>query len=165
MGFLLFLLFLFVSSTGVLQQRAEVVGAEPAVEVATGLRVLNVYGERSDATSDLKTVRVLVELSAGSLPHDLGRLVLRYAAYGESATYARGADASSMPFELAWIRGDGRADVMEAGDLVQISFDLPRPLATRTDVQLTLIPEVGAPASADLRTPATYGTDTVITLR
>ena len=38
-------------------------------------------------------------------------------------------------------------------------------LAPRTSVQMDLIPETGTPVQANFLTPATYGSDTVITLR
>lgn len=42
---------------------------------------------------------------------------------------------------------------------------VPGGFPPRTSVELALIPGTGAPLAADFRTPPTYGTDTVITLR
>src|SRR5438874_772748 len=39
---------------------------------------------------------------------------------------------------------------MTSGDLVQISFDTPAGLATRTAISMSLIPETGAPVAAIL---------------
>ncbi len=41
----------------------------------------------------------------------------------------------------------------------------PYRLATRTPVTLSLVPETGAPVSADFKTPSTYGSDLIISLR
>jgi archaellin len=37
-------------------------------------------------------------------------------------------------------------------------------IAPRASIHMTLVPETGTPVSADFTTPATYGSDTTITL-
>ena len=79
-------------------------------------------------------------------------------------------------FIALWLRPtpDGTNDygcagksVMEAGDLVELRFAIAtaRALGVRTDAMVTIIPETGSSVQADFTTPATYGSDTYITLR
>lgn len=141
-------------------------------EVSSNLKVVGVYGARNDTAGDLRDVKVNVELSAGALPMDFTKLVIRWSDGVDGRTYAYGeaplpdGAPPSMEFNATWIRGRGTSGVMQAGDLVQIHFNLAAGgLPPRTSVQMALIPEVGSPVTADFRTPATYGTDLVVTLR
>jgi hypothetical protein len=144
----------------------------PTYEAGSNLKVLNVYGVRGNATdASLWDCEVNTELSAGAVPMDLSKLIVRYADGNETRTYTHGAAAlataqgPSATFNATWIRGDGGATfVMQPGDLVQIHVN-GCSVAPRTSVSLQLIPETGSPVSADFKTPATYGTDTTITLR
>ncbi|MEA3201354.1 MAG: archaeal flagellin FlaB [Thermoplasmata archaeon] len=131
-------------------------------EVASNLRVVGVYGSRPDTTHDLDTIIVNLELSASAVPADLTKMIVRYGDGTNVATYAY---ASAPSFSATWIRGAGGDGVMRSGDLVELKLGLAHPLATRTPVQLSLIPETGSPLSADFKTPATYATDTTVMLR
>jgi flagellin FlaB len=153
-----------INTTGSLQQRAQSTGKEATQEVSSNLKVLNVYGQRANDTSppsgDINEINITATLSAGALPMDLTKLIIRFSDGSSAATFAYNDD-----YNADWIRGDGTNDVMQPGDLVQLHFETPSDLATRTTVQVSLIPETGSPVSADFKTPATYGDDTTITLR
>ena len=163
-----------INTTGTLQQRAQTTGKEATQEVSSNLKVVNVYGTRADAVSDLSTIDVSVQLSAGALPMDLQRLIIRYSdGTNAPVNYAweayDGTPSTNALFQTEWIRGDAAGtsgdSVMEAGDLVQLRFTLANALAERAGAAVTLIPEMGSAVSADFTTPATYGTHTSITLR
>jgi flagellin FlaB len=161
-----------INTTGTLQQRAQATGKEATQEVSSNLKVLNVYGIRADADSDVSELKVNVQLSAGALPMDLEQLVIRYSdGTNAPVNYKWALAESATEFDPTWIRANGAADgtagksVMEAGDLVELHFDLGSAVAERKDVQISLIPESGSPVSADFSTPATYGTATTVTLR
>ena len=162
-----------INTTGTLQQRAQSTGKEATSEVSSNLRVVNVYGTRPNTNVDLNTVKVYAELSAGATSVDLSQLIIHYSDGTNARNYGWNdtEDNTTTPplFELSCIRG-GCSDsdtVMKSGDLVEFLFTLPNPehIAPRTNVQLTLIPETGASVQADFKTPATYGTDTTVTLR
>ncbi len=150
-----------INTTGTLQQRAQSTGKEATQEVASNLKVTGVYGVRNDTSHDIYTVNTQVELSAGALPMDLTKLIIRYSDGANVYTYSYG----SPGFSTSWVRGTNNSGVMASGDLVQLSFNLGTLLAPRTSVQVVLIPETGTPVNADFKTPPTYGTDTTITLR
>jgi len=161
-----------INTTGSLQQRAQATGKEATQQVASNLKVSGIYGVRNSTSDDLWDLKVNVELSAGAVPMDMQKLIVRYStgtaatnyAYN-SAALADGA-ASNSAFHTTWIRGTGTNAVMQPGDLVEIHWNLiSTELATRTDVQVSLIPETGSSVQADFKTPSTYGTDTIITLR
>jgi hypothetical protein len=114
---------------------------------------------------------VNIESPARAEPLDVSRLVLRYTdaaqlrviAYGESPLAS--AAPSQDAFAATWIRGDGSGTMMEAGDLVEIHFNLAQEAHPRTAASLVLIPESAPNVDADFKTPATYSSDLVITLR
>jgi archaeal flagellin FlaB len=148
-----------INTTGTLQQRAQSTGKEATQEVSSNLKVLNIYGARN-ASTDIWKLQINVELSAGALPMDLTKLVIRYS------------DGTNTPENYIdvntakdWIRGDGANDVMVAGDLVELEIELADPVQPRTSIEVSLIPETGSPVQADFKTPSTYGSDAVITLR
>ncbi len=152
-----------INTTGTLQQRAQSTGKEATQEVASNLKVAGVYGVRNDTSHDIWTVKSQVELSAGALPMDLTKLIIRYSDGSTVNTYAYGGPSGFSP---TWVRGTNNSGVMASGDLVELSFNLiSTTLPTRTSVQVVLIPETGSPVNADFKTPSTYGTDTTITLR
>lgn len=172
MWWLLVLVGLLVHTDAPLEQRAQTMGKEATVEVASHLKIVGIYGQRHDAQSDLHLLKINVELAAGAPPLDMSKLVVRYS----DGTTTRNYPWSDAPideetrerpewFAATWIRGDGTLAVMEAGDLLEIRFVLPQDLAERTDVRIDLIPETGAPVPADFRTPPTYSTELIVTLR
>ncbi len=150
-----------INTTGTLQQRAQSTGKEATQEVASNLKVTGVYGVRNSTSVDVYTIKTQTELSAGALPMDLTKLIIRYSDGTNVYTYSYGAPG----FSTSWIRGTNNSGVMTSGDLVELSFNLGTLVPPRTPVQVTLVPETGSPVSADFKTPSTYGTDTTVTLR
>ena len=162
-----------INTTGSLQQRAQQTGKEATQEVSSNLKVVNVYGDRGATTTDgLYEFTIMAELSAGALPMDLSKLIIRFSDGSGAYNYIWDEDENnaSTPreFELSCIRGDcDDADpVMESGDLVELLFSVGGAgIEPRTEIQVSLIPETGSAVAADFKTPSTYGTDQVITLR
>ena len=162
-----------INTTGTLQQRAQATGKEATQEVASNLKVSGIYGVRNSTSVDLWDLKLNVELSAGAVPMDLTKLVLRYSSGTSTANYAHSsaaladATAHSASFNATWIRGSGGNFVMTSGDLVQLHFNMANAgeIATRSPIAVSLIPESGSPVEADFKTPATYSTDTIVTLR
>ena len=163
-----------INTTGTLQQRAQATGKDATQEVSSNLKVTGIYGVRGNTTdAGLWDLKINVELSAGAVPMDLTKLIIRYSDGSSSRNYnhdaAALADASgpASSFNATWIRGDGAGFVMQSGDLVQLHFNMNTgsTLGTRTPVEVSLIPETGSPVAADFKTPATYSTYTIVTLR
>jgi flagellin FlaB len=150
-----------INTTGTLQQRAQSTGKEATQEVASNLKVAGVYGVRNSSGVNIYTINTNVELSAGAVPMDLTKLIIRYSDGTNIYTYSYG----SPGFSPSWIRGTNNSAVMQSGDLVQLSFNLGSLLAPRTTVEVSLIPETGSPVAADFKTPPTYEQATTITLR
>ncbi|MEA3201675.1 MAG: archaeal flagellin FlaB, partial [Thermoplasmata archaeon] len=158
-----------INTTGTLQQRAQSTGKEATQEVSSNLKVTNVYGTRNDTTtSKIDLINIDLELSAGAVPVDLTKLILRYSDGQHTWTYAYGNNADGVSFTPTWVRGTNNSAVMSSGDLVQVqvyTWPAGAELDTRTPVSMTLIPEIGSPVSADFKSPSTFGTDKTITLR
>jgi flagellin FlaB len=161
-----------INTSGTLQQRAQSTGKEATQEVSSNLKVTGIYGVRNSTTTDLRVIKLNVELSAGATDIDLTQLVIRFSDGTNTQNYNRSAvdlsdtnAADDTFFSTNFIRGTGTSDVMEAGNLVELKFLVGSDLAERTDVVIELIPESGTSVAADFRTPATYSTDTTVTLR
>ena len=164
-----------INTTGSLQQRAQATGKEATQEVSSNLKVLNVYGVRPGTDKDVHQFKINMELAAGALPVDLSKLIVRFSdgSTADNYVWAAAEDNSTTPkkFEITCIRGacSDTDPVMKSGDLVEVFFSLDGSpatyLAPRTSVEVSLTPEVGSPVNADFKTPSTYGSDTIITLR
>ncbi len=161
-----------ISTSGSLQQRAEATGREATAEVASNLRVIAVYGHRNNTapTVDLYNVTVNTELAAGSTPLDFANVIIRFTDGTIVRAYTHQTAAitstSGAKFNTNWIRGTGTNSVMKAGDLVEIKLNMVNDeIGERTDFELMIIPEVGAPVPLTLRTPSTYYEWKTITLK
>lgn len=157
-----------INTTGTLQQRAQATGKEATQEVASNLKVQSVYGHRNDTTtSNVHKAVMAVELSAGAVSIDMTKLIVRMSDGATTWNYDYGYD-SGRGFNTTWVRGENNSAVMQAGDLVEIelhAWPVTTGIPTRESITLSLIPETGSSVIADFKTPATYGTDKVITLR
>ena len=152
-----------IGTSGSLQQRAQAVGQEATQDVSSNVRVVNVYGVRDTAADDISSVRLFLSLSAGSPPVDLGEMILRYTDGANVVIYELGDPTN--PFTLSWIRGPSTDNAMEAGDLVELAFDVDPELAERTSFDLSLLPITGAPQELSITTPPTYSSDLYIDLQ
>src|SRR5581483_8937735 len=150
-----------INTTGTLQQRAQSTGKEATQEVASNLKLSGVYGVRNSTSVDVYTLKMNMELSAGAVPMDLTKLIIRYSDGSNVYTYAYG----SPGFSTSWVRGTNNSAVMQSGDLVELQFNLGSLLAPRKTVEVVIIPETGSPVNADFKTPPTYGQETTVTLR
>lgn len=163
-----------INTTGSLQQRAQSTGKEATQEVSSNMRVTSIYGVRNSTSADLYDLKMQVTLAAGATQIDLTKLIIRYSDGQTARNYnhssaSLGDGAAGSPqtwFNATWLRGTGGNFVMESGDLVELHFNLYNSALTeRQEVEVMLIPEVGASVPADFRAPSTYGTDITITLR
>jgi len=152
-----------IGTSGSLEQRAQQTGKEATQEVSSNIKVIGVRGLRNDTAHNLYTLRFDLTLAAGSKDVDLSQMIIRYSDGTNVRVYGLGA---SPAFTVSWIRGIGINNVMKSGDLVQLDFDMQNAeLAPRTPMQITMIPEVGAPVDMSIKTPPTYGSDTTISIQ
>ncbi|HET6403779.1 MAG TPA: archaellin/type IV pilin N-terminal domain-containing protein [Candidatus Thermoplasmatota archaeon] len=183
-----------INTAGSLQQRAQATGKEATQEVSSNLKVVNVFGVVS--SNKIEDLRVVAQLSAGALPMDLERAIIRFSDGDNTFNYAwtpafddnGDCDGAGTPvdtgdvgvvesdFVSMWLRpspsatndlGCSGKSVMQPGDIVELRFSLAtaRAMDVRSAGYVTIMPEMGSAVNADFRTPATYGSDTYITLR
>jgi flagellin FlaB len=151
-----------IGTSGTLQQRAMATGEQATQEVSSNLQVVSITANRTSTTADISNVSVQLTLAAGGLPLSMDTLIVRYSDPNGVVYYTH---AGTSQYSLHWTRGAGTNDVIQAGDLMEISLQPPTSLPTRTTFNVEIIPETGAPLSLDLTTPPTYGTDTTLFLQ
>lgn len=164
-----------IGTSGNLQQRAMATGMEATAEVSSNLQLRSIYGVRASGDPDLWDIKIYVQLAAGAVPMDLSTLVVRTSdgqtinmyEY-DSAALADDA-AASANFAATWIRGGDGTSVMQAGDLVELHFNMNDAggagIEPREDLEVLLLPETGAPMQADFIAPPTFGSDLIVQLR
>jgi flagellin FlaB len=149
-----------IGTSGTLQQRAQTTGNEATQEVTSNLKVIGIDGLRNSTSVDVFTLNMKLALSSGSGDVDLNEMLIRYSDGTTVRVYQLG---GTYPFSLSWIRGTGTNNVMQAGDLVELTMTrIDGTIAARTDFEMILIPETGAEVNLDVRMPATYSSNTVI---
>ncbi|MFA5861467.1 MAG: archaellin/type IV pilin N-terminal domain-containing protein [Candidatus Thermoplasmatota archaeon] len=151
-----------IGTSGTLQQRAQATGKEATAEVSSSLKVIDIYGTRNSTSTDLWNIKIQFELAAGGQRLAMDQIVLRYAD-GQNARWYNFSGTNA--FTLSWIRGLGTNNVIESGDLVELTFNtVSSELAPRTTFTVQVIPETGNPVELDLKTPPTYYTHTTVSL-
>lgn len=151
-----------IGTSGTLQQRAMSTGKEATQEVTSNLKVVDVYGTRNNSSSNLYWIKIQVQLPAGGQKLPLDDLIIRYT----DGTIVRHYSFSTAPtYTLNWIRGLGSGNVIDTGDLVEITFDTQNAeLVPRSPFSVQMIPATGNPVELDLKTPPTYYTFTTLSL-
>lgn len=150
-----------IGTSGQLQQKAQLTGQEATADVSSNLKVIEVYGVRVPP-ADVTSLRLQLTLAAGGQRIPLDDLIIRYAD-GSTVTMYKSTGATN--FTLAWIRGTPSNNVIESGDLVELTLAPPGAgLAPRSPFDLQLIPPVGSTVDLSMRTPSTYGSDSIMSL-
>jgi len=152
-----------IGTSNQLQQRAQLTGKEATHEVSSNLKVVEVYANRNNTTTaNIYTIKVQVSLAAGGQKVPLDDLVLRYT---DGNVIRLIKFTGDDPYTLEWIRGEGTNNVIDTGDLVEITFSTAdRELLPRSAFSLQIIPPIGSPVDLDLKTPSTYSGGTTFTL-
>ena len=152
-----------IGTSGTLQQRAQTTGKEATHEVSSNIKVLGVQGTRNDTSSNIYTVKLHLTLSAGATDIDLDDVVLRYA---DGSTVRNYKSTGTYTFSTSWIRGTGDDNVMQPGDFVELSFSrVDAEISPRSDFEVLLVPDSGNEVYLGIRTPATFGDETIIRIQ
>lgn len=154
-----------IGTSNQLQQRAQMTGKEATQEVSSNLKVIEVYAKRNNTTANIHTVKLQVALAAGGQKVPLDDLILRYADGNAIKLYKFTGASTDPTYTLEWIRGTGSNNVIDTGDLVEVTFNTQeRELPPRETFSLQIIPPYGSPIDLDLKTPSTYSGGTTYSL-
>jgi archaeal flagellin FlaB len=149
-----------IGTSGDLQQRAQSTGKEATEEVSSNLRIVGAYGIRNTTSLNVWQLRFQMSLAAGSQDVPMDQLVIRYADGNNVRIYKWG---ETPTFTLSWVRGQGTDNVLKAGDLLELTINMQEDtLAPSESFELSFMPAVGAPVSADMRMPSTYSSNLII---
>lgn len=151
-----------IGTSGQLQQRAQMTGKEATQEVSSNLKVIEVYAQRNNTSANVYTVKVQLALAAGGQQVPLDDLILRYSDGTVVQLYKF---TGSPNYTLDWIRGAGSNNVIDTGDLVELTFTTyDRELLPRTAFSVQIIPPIGSPIDLAMKTPSTYSGGTTFSL-
>lgn len=167
-----------IDTSNNLQEKAQRTGQEATTQVATNLDVSKVVGQilSTGTATKINALNVTVGLAPGAKTLDMNQLVIRVT---DGTTEKRLSYHATTEGDLKFLATEIRdpegtwsasAPVLSPGGLVLVNINLNATtnnmeLANRKTVELEFIPEVGAPVSADFRTPPSYGADKVFALR
>lgn len=141
--------------------------------VTSPLQFESVRGLRDSAEEPaLQDLEVYVKIPPGATDVDASQVRIQLDTPGAGTTFMFGSEADADHFSVQMERdADGSYTDEEpawtSGDLARVRIDLEAAnmtLATRTEVALRLIPEIGASAQVSFTTPNSYGTKTIIDL-
>lgn len=151
-----------IGTSSQLQQRAQMTGKEATHEVSSNLKVIEVYASRNTTSTNIYTIKAQLALAAGGQKVPLDDLVLRYT---DGTTIKLYKFTGSPTYTLEWIRGVGSNNVIDTGDLVELTFTTQdRELAPRSAFSVQIIPPIGSPIDLDMKTPSTYSGGTTFSL-
>jgi flagellin FlaB len=166
-----------IDTSNNLQEKAQRTGTEATSQVASNLDVINVVGKILAASgTKIDALNITVGLAPGAKSVDLTQLIVRLSnGTTEKRLNWTSVTGPTTGFNVTEIRDPTSslsysAPVLEAGGLAVLNIDLASTkndmeLNTRTDVEVTLIPEVGSSVAANFRTPVSFGTDKVFAVR
>lgn len=163
-----------ISTSSDLQTKSAKTGSEATEQVASNLVIETARGTRS-ATSDagLQGFDIYVALAPGASEVDLEQMRIQINDGSALTTISYAATASATEYSAVSLRDvdssfSASTPVMNSGDLVAIHLDLTTATGLdmewepRTDIVLTMLPEVGNPVRLGFDTPNSYGDRLVI---
>ena len=159
-----------IQTSGLLQQKAQQTGKEATAEVSSNLKIITVDGTRTSATTDVSSLNVSVELSAGGSQIDFGKVIIKYINETRTTTlsYQNGAPgATTFNFSKDRDASGTGVPILAAGDLGVININLgatSQDLAVRMRGTIQIVPETGTMIVKDIVAPASFGTNTQVQL-
>jgi flagellin FlaB len=160
-----------ISTAYMVQQQAQETGVRAIKDVATGFKVLNVFGDRrrmADGTimATIQNITVRITLEAGSPPINLTTTViyisdgtiskdLKYKAATEADANNYTADAINDPAGVF----TKSSPVVSSGTIVKLTINASAAglnLVTQTSVELLMVPKHGTSTYESFTTPSTY---------
>lgn len=167
-----------ISTSGILQQKAQKTGAEAITETVSNLMVDTITGDRNNVT-DAQLIRynITVKPASGTGRIDLNQstitVITKDKIVSLSNAYATGV-ADATHFSLTKIRDDdnsfdtgNKIYVIDSGDLVRFTIDASAAgveVSPRSDISFVLTPEAGNPVRIAIAAPSSFGVNTVISL-
>ncbi len=164
-----------ISTSGVLQQKAQKTGTESIAEVSANIKIISVVGDRTAAkNNEFAYVNITLETAAGAGRIDMKQFKLMMTngtVRADNITYSTSLPTTTTTFSVAAFRDEDSSfssttPVINAGDLVVITI-MPSTtvgLAARSPYRLEIIPEIGNHIIKEGTTPMSYGVERFITV-
>ena len=165
-----------IATSSDLQEKSSKTGSEATEQVASNLNIDSVVGKRDVAgDAGLKDLEIYVSLAPGASEVDLEQMKLQITDGQKLVTLDYAAAVSATEFAASALRDADSSftaanPVMNEGDLVRIDIDLSTAagidmeFAPRSDVKVTMLPEVGNPVEKAFDTPNSYGSKLILDL-
>jgi len=163
-----------IQTASSLQSRALLTGSRTTTEVATALQITYISGKSANATHHtLDRTYTNVKLVPGSDPIRYEDLVVSVdtSAERESYVYDSAVNCSDIAtftnvtnagkYGVRALTGGALANFLTRGDIVEICFFNPEPLAQGMNLRIIMTPKAGQQATVQLRAPDVMIQDTV----
>lgn len=154
-----------IRSTGLLQERALLVGESAQNRLISGVEVFGVYANGDTAAETIKEFEFMTRVRAGSPPIQMKTLGISFvssnvtaAAILDTSLIGSGCTFSALEAETNYCfenRLGNNDTVLEEGEMYTVKFKLDNAnaLSTEEDFEITLTPKTGAMEVINLRTP------------
>ncbi len=164
-----------ISTSGILQQKAQKTGSEAIAEVSANVKVLSMVGDRTASKNDyFEYVNITLETAAGAGRIDMKQFKLMMTngtARVDNITYSTSLPTDTTTFSVTKSRDEdssfsSTAPVINAGDLVVITVKPSSAisLTARSPYRFEIIPEVGNHIVKEGTTPMSYGVERFINI-
>jgi len=168
-----------ISTSGILQQKAQKTGTETISEVSSNLKIISIVGDRGASLSSyFNYVNITIETAAGAGKIDLNQVKLELSngtAVSSNITYSSTWPTGATTFYVTMLRdpmsvfsatnpivSSGSLDIITAypGSATPAVTFLPR-----SSFKFSIIPESGTPIIIEGTTPSSYGIDRYVVIQ
>ena len=160
-----------------LQQQAEATGNEALADIATGVKVIAIWGVTNGASSpQITDIYFKIVLTAGSPGINLRDMKMEViqtigGAIGAEKTLDRGTATSSSEFALSELRDMApttTVDMMTSGDVFQVHVNMTQvgmPLDVQEQISVLFMPKHGVPTYMTVTAPSTLEASSVVVMK
>lgn len=138
-----------IQTTGSLQNKALVTGAQAESQISTHIDVVSMTGTNGTSNSTIENIQMIIKLSAGSDTIDINDLTTTIDTPSASQT------VTFSGYTLNYLQnGTGhKNNYLVLGDVLKMSFAISPEVGESTKIKINIIPKIGIPTIVESVTP------------